>query len=74
MRHRSPITASSTVGLDVPLHPTWSNWLEAGAAHSGEARRLDAIGILAYRGAPDPATISPRRSGAGSRTAADGAS
>jgi hypothetical protein len=44
--------------IDLPLHPTWSGWLWERALHTGEARALDAIGILAYRCEPDPADLT----------------
>lgn len=41
--------------LDLPLHPAWSEWLwERALLRTGEARALDALGVEAYRCAPDP--------------------
>lgn len=39
--------------LDVPLHPSWADWLWERAVASGEARPLDTLGIHAWRCVPD---------------------
>jgi hypothetical protein len=45
--------------LDVPLHASWSAWLWQRALRTGEAKPLEAEGILAYRCRPDPAALAP---------------
>ena len=39
--------------IDLPLHPSWSDWLWARGLDAGEIRPLDAHGIHAWRCVPD---------------------
>lgn len=44
--------------LDLPLHPSWADWLWTRALRTGEASALAAAGLLAYRCLPDPAALA----------------
>ncbi|MEZ4503649.1 MAG: hypothetical protein R3C39_13570 [Dehalococcoidia bacterium] len=44
--------------LDLPLHPTWSDWLWDRALRTGEAQEIDAMGIRAYRCRPEPGELA----------------
>jgi hypothetical protein len=44
--------------LDLPLHPSWRDWLWERALHTGEALELAAMGVRAYRCTPDPAELA----------------
>ena len=50
--------------LDLPLHPTWADWLWQRALHVGEAIPLEATGLLAYRCQPNTDALSADLSGA----------
>ncbi len=39
--------------LDLPLHPSWADWLWTRALRNGDAEELDAVGISAYHCQPD---------------------
>ena len=43
--------------VDLPLHPTWANWLWQRALLAGEATPLEALGLLAYRCQPQLDTL-----------------
>lgn len=43
--------------IDLPLHPSWSDWLWERGLSSGEVRPLDALGIVAWRCVPDPEAL-----------------
>ena len=44
--------------LDLPLHPTWANWLWQRALRTEEAVALEAMSILAYRCHPNVAALA----------------
>lgn len=44
--------------VDLPLHPSWAEWLWERALRAEEARELEAVGIHAYRCSPDPAELA----------------
>lgn len=44
--------------LDLPLHPTWADWLWARALDCGEAVALEAHDLAAYHCAPDADKLS----------------
>lgn len=44
--------------LDLPLHPSWSDWLWERARRTGEATVLESHGCLAYRCLPDSAALA----------------
>jgi hypothetical protein len=44
--------------IDLPLHPTWADWLWDRARRAGEALALESFGLAAYRCAPEPATLA----------------
>jgi len=39
--------------LDLPLHPSWADWLWTRALRHGDAEELDAVGVSAYHCQPD---------------------
>lgn len=44
--------------LDVPLHPTWADWLWERARRTSEATALDSQGCTAYQCLPDRAALA----------------
>lgn len=44
--------------VDLPLHPSWCDWLWERALRSGEAVPLEAEGIVAYRCLPNPDALA----------------
>jgi hypothetical protein len=40
--------------LDVPLHPSWADWLWRRGLETDEAEQLESIGLQAYRCRPQP--------------------
>ncbi len=43
--------------LDLPLHPSWAEWLWRRGLESGEVETLTSAGVRAFRCRPDPATL-----------------
>lgn len=43
--------------LDLPLHPSWSDWLWQRGLNGGEVEALESAGVHAYRCRPDPASL-----------------
>ncbi len=43
--------------LDVPLHPSWAEWLWRRGRENEEVQHLDSIGVQAYRCCPQPEAL-----------------
>jgi hypothetical protein len=44
--------------VDLPLHPSWADWLWERARRTGEAIALEAFGLEAFRCAPNPSDLA----------------
>jgi hypothetical protein len=43
--------------LDLPLHPSWADWLSRRGLENGEVEQLESTGLSAYRCRPQPETL-----------------
>ncbi len=43
--------------LDLPLHPSWAEWLWRRGLETGEAEQLESIGVQAYHCRPQPEAL-----------------
>ena len=43
--------------LDLPLHPSWADWLWRRGLENGEVEQLESTGLSAYRCQPQPETL-----------------
>jgi len=44
--------------MNLPLHPSWADWLWSRAVEHGDAVELDAVGIAAYHCCPDTEALA----------------